>query len=318
MPKKIILDTDIGTDFDDAYALVLAANSPELELEGVTIVGSNADLRAKIALKLLNLLGKANVPVLKGCELPLLLEKRPRPTTFDDLMGHEGKGFLTEQDDNLRPSPGHAVDFIINKVMEFPGEITLIPIGTLTNIALAIIKEPKIISKVKEIVAMGGVIWPEKLGVYHTCEHNFSADAQATKIVLNSGIPFTMIGLNVTLKVKMTNDRFNQLKSYHTPVVDGLVEMTKRWFKVLNRDWSELHDPCAVGAVIDRSFVKTEKFFIKCKILNGDLETVPYKRSVYPYKRIGFVPTKEPHIEVALDVEADRFWDFFIKRVTKK
>ena len=310
MPKKIILDTDIGTDFDDAYALVLSVNSPELELEGVTINGGGADLRAKIALKLLKLLGRDDIPVFKGCELPLLLEKRPWPTTFD-LYGHEGKGFLTEQDDNLKPRPGHAIDFIIDKVTEFPGEITLMPIGTLTNVALAIIKEPRIIPKVKEIVAMGGVIWPEQLGVYHTLEHNFSADAEATKIILKSGIPFLMVGLNVTLKVTMTNDRFNQLKSYHTPVVDGLVEMTKRWFKVLNRDWSELHDPVAVGAVIDRSFVKTEKYFIQCNTENGDLKTVPYKR-------VEGVPTKEPHIEVAIDVESDRFWNFFLERVTKK
>lgn len=310
MAKKIILDTDPGSDFDDAYAIVLAANSPELELEGVTIVAGNADLRAKIALKLLNLLGRDDIPVLKGCELPLLLEKRPWWTTFDP-WGHEGKGFLTEQDDNLRPSPGHAADFIIDKVMEFPGEVTLVPAGPLTNIALAIIKEPKIVGKVKEIVAMGGVIDPQQFGIPPILEHNFSSDPEAAKVVFQSGIPLTVVGLNVTLKVQMTVDRFNQLKSYHTSVVDGLVEMTKRWFEVVKRDWSELHDPVAVGAVIDRSFIKTEKLYIDCQIENGVLKTIPYKR-------VEFIPTKEPHINWGIDVDGDRFWDFFIERITKK
>jgi len=310
MPKKIILDTDPGSDFDDVYAIVLAVNSPELELEGITIVAGNANLRARIALKLLKLLGKEEVPVVKGCEMPLLQEKRPWWTTFNP-WGHEGKGFLTSEDDQLQPTPGHASDFMISKVTEFPGAITLVPIGPLTNIALAIIKEPKIVRKVKEIVAMGGVINPHQFGIPPILEHNFSSDPEAAKVVLNSGIPFTMIGLNVTLKVQMTVDRFNQLKSYHTTVVDGLVEMTERWFEVVKRDWSELHDPVAVGTVIDRSFVKTEKFYIDCKIENGVLKTIPYKR-------VEFIPTKEPHIEVGVDVEGDRFWDFFIQRITKK
>lgn len=307
--KRVIIDTDPGSDFDDAYAIVLAANSPELILEGVTIVSCLQDVRAKIARKLLNLCGKPEVPVVKGCDLPLLRKPVEGWSTFKPA-GNEGKGFLTPEDDALEATPGHAADFIISKVMEYPGEITLIPIAELTNIALAIIKEPQIVGKIKEIVLMGGIIKPEEYGMTPNLEHNLSSDPDATKIVFESGIPITVVSMNVTLKVCMDLKRFEKLQTYHTPVVDGLVAMTKHWFALVQREWSELHDPVAVGVVIDRSFVKTKKYFIDIVMKDGYMCTIPHER-------IEFIPTKTPHIEWGVDVDGDRFWEFFLERITK-
>lgn len=308
--KKIILDTDVGSDFDDAYAITLAANSEELDLLGVTICGGWGELRARIGLKLLEMLGKPNIPVVIGAQEPLLRKKMPWWTTFTP-WGHEGKGFLTEEDEKRKATPGHAADFIIEKVMENPGEVTLVPVGTLTNIALAIIKEPQIIGKVKEIVAMGGVVWPHQLGVKPNMEHNFSADPQASMVVLESGIPFTMVGLNATFKFVMTRERFAQLRSLNTPVTNALSDMTVRWFKEVKRDWSELHDPLAVGVVIDRSYIKSKKYYLELKMVDGILETIPLER-------IEFIPTRAPHVDVCLDADGDRFWDFFIERIGRK
>ena len=308
--QKIILDTDIGSDHDDIYALALAANSPELEIEGITIVGGKALLRAQIALKMLKLLGKEKIPVIMGCEQPLLQEKMPWWTTFKP-WGHEGEGFLTPQDSDLTPVEGHASDFIISKILQYPGKVTLVPVGPLTNVALAIIKEPKIISNIKEIIMTGGLIDPHKLRISPFLDHNLTSDPDATKVVLNSGIPVTLIGWNATRKVNMSADRFNKLKSNNTSVVNALVGMTERWFTVVKRDWSELHDPVAVGVVVDESFIKTEKFYIECKIRDGVLETIPYER-------IEFIPTKPPHIKVALDAEGDRFWEFLYARLIKR
>jgi len=308
--KRVIIDSDPGSDFDDAYAIVLAANSQELILEGVTIVSCLQDVRMRIARKLLNLCGREDVPVVQGCDLPLLRKPVPGWSTFKPA-GNEGKGFLTPEDDKLQATPGHAADFIISKVLEHPGEITIIPIAELTNIALALIKEPKIIPLIKEIVLMGGIINPEKYGMTPNMEHNLSSDPDATKIVFESGVPIRVISMNVTLQVCMNLERFKKLQTYHTPVVDGLVAMTKHWFALVKREWSELHDPVAVGAVIDPSFVKTEDYFIDIKIVDGVMCTIPHQR-------IEFIPTKEPHISWGVDVDGDRFWEFFLERVTKK
>lgn len=310
--KKVILDTDPGSDFDDVYALTLACNSPELDLLGVTIVAGWGDLRARIDQKLLRLLGKTGIPVVKGAEEPLLRKPRPWWTTFSP-WGHEGAEFLNEadkEDPALAPTPGYAPDFIVEKVMEHPGEVTLIPVGPLTNIALAIIREPGIIGKVKEIVAMGGVIKPREINCKPIMEHNFSSDPDASKVVLESGIPFKMVNLNVTLKYVMTQERLRQIQQMGTPVTEALVAMTKRWLKEVGRDWSELHDPLAVGSVVDPSFVTWKKYYIECVVHDGILETLAYERAE-------FIPTALPHVEVAEDVRADDFWNFFAERIAR-
>lgn len=308
--KKIILDTDPGSDFDDVFAITLAANSPEIDLLGVTIISGKGELRARIALKLLNMLGRADVPVIVGAEEPLMRKPMPWWTTFKP-WGHEGVGFLTPEDDKLKPTPGHAADFIIEKVMQYPGEVTLVPIGPLTNIGLAITKEPKIIGKVKEIVAMGGVVWPEKFEISPKLEHNFSSDPHATQLVFESGIPFTMVGLNATLQVVMTKERYAQLRAVNTAVTNALVDMTDRWFEILNREWSELHDPVAVAAVIDRSFVQTKKYYIDLKMEDGILLTKPVAR-------VDFIPAQPPHVDVCIGADGDRVWSFLLERLSKK
>jgi purine nucleosidase len=311
--KKIILDTDVGTDFDDAFALTLAANSPELDLLGVTTVTPKGYLRARIGLKLLKMLYKERIPMVIGAEEPLLRELRPWWTTFHH-WGHEGEGFLTPEDEKIQPTPGYGPDFIVEKVMQYPGEITLIPIGPLTNIALAIIREPQIIGKVKEIIAMGGVMNPQNLGLKPNLEHNFTSDPDAAKVVLNSGIPFKMVPLDVTIHFVMTRERFQQLKSIKTTVTEVLVIMTERWLKVVKRDWSELHDPLAVAYAVDPSFLQMKKYHIAFEMKNNILYTIPYERSELTPE---FAPTVEPHIEVAVDVDSDRCWKFFIERIGK-
>ncbi len=307
--KKIILDTDPGSDFDDVFAITLAANSEEIDFTGVTIISGKGELRARIALKLLEMLGRTDVPVVVGAEEPLMRKLMPWWTTFKP-WGHEGVGFLTPEDDKRKPQAGHAADFIIEKVLEFPGEITLVPVGPLTNIALAITKEPKIIPKIKEIVAMGGVVWPERFEVSPKLEHNFSSDPHATQIVFESGVPITMVGLNATLQVVMTRERYAQLRAANTPVTNALVGMTDIWFDILHREWSELHDPVAVGAVIDRSFVQTKKYYIDLEMKDGILLTKPVAR-------VDFIPTVEPHVDVCLGADGDRFWEFLLERLKR-
>jgi purine nucleosidase len=148
MAERIILDTDIGTDVDDAMAVALAALSPELIVEGITTVYGNVDIRSRMVLKILKMLGRSDIPVFSGVREVLL---RNREIWW---LGHEGEGLLEEGDENLLPETQHAVDFIINTVMSNPGEITIVAIGPFTNLAVVLAREPKVANNVKNIIIM--------------------------------------------------------------------------------------------------------------------------------------------------------------------
>ena len=190
--QQILLDTDIGTDVDDCLALALILASPEVTLTAVTTVYGDARLRGRMVLKLLALRGVSDVPVVAGAERPLL----GRPPVY--WAGHEGQGLLTPEDESAgamhggashQPSEEHAVDLIVRTVMAHPGEITLIAIGPLTNVALALLKEPRLATNLAGLTVMGGVVGGA--GALHLpwVEHNFRCDPEAAQIVLASGAP---------------------------------------------------------------------------------------------------------------------------------
>ncbi|MFQ6094757.1 MAG: nucleoside hydrolase, partial [Candidatus Bathyarchaeia archaeon] len=235
--RKVILDTDIGSDVDDALALALALKSGEIQLEAVTIVYGDVDLRSKIALKMLKLAGVRGIPVAKGIEKPLLRERAIFWT------GREGEGILKPEDHALKADPIHAVDLIISKVMSMRKEITLITIGPLTNLAVAIIKEPSIVENVKEVFVMGGVTrLIDGLNLPYR-EHNINCDPEAAKIVFNSGLPITMVPLDVTLKVAINREDLKRIASVHTPFTDAIVSMVEHYLDFQKRDYTWLHDP---------------------------------------------------------------------------
>jgi len=299
MKKKIIIDTDIGSDVDDAIALVLALKSPELKVEGITTVYGDSMLRAQIVLKLLELMDIDNIPVAAGIDKPLLREREIWWT------GHEGKGILTDEDKNLKPIDKHAVDFLIEKIMENPGEITLVTIGPLTNIAAAIIKEPKIIENVKEIVMMGGVarIFDNAPEIRYI-EHNIHCDSEAALVVFNSNIPITMVGLDVTLKVPINRTHLQRIKNVGTNLTDTLVRLIEIWWGFLKSDSSCMHDPLALSYCIHPEFLKT----VNCKVI---VET----HGKYTDGQTIVIPDKNSNVKVAYDVDNEKFVEFLMERI---
>ncbi|MCD6551713.1 nucleoside hydrolase [Thermotoga sp.] len=299
MKSKILIDTDIGSDVDDAIAVTLALKSSELEVVGITTVYGDTLLRARIALKLLKLIGTDHVPVAAGIEKPLLRERDVWWT------GHEGKGILTEEDEELKPIEKHAVDFIIEKIMENPREITLVTIGPLTNIATAIIKEPKIIENVKEIVMMGGVarIFKNALNLPYI-EHNIKCDPEAASVVFNSGIPITMVGLDVTMRVPINRSHLEKIRRVGTPLSEVLVRLIEIWWDFLKFDFSCMHDPLAVSYCIKPEFLKT----INCKVL------VETKGKYTPGLTI-VIPDENSNIKVAYDVDEKVFLKFLMSKI---
>lgn len=298
MTNRIIIDTDIGSDIDDAMALALAMRSKEVIIEGITTVYGDVDLRAKLAKKLLQLGGRNDVKVFAGINQPLLHNR-------DIWMaGHEGEGVLTNYDDVMYEN-GHAVDFIIETIMENPGEITLIPIGPFTNIAAAIIREPKIVENVKEIVMMGGVT---RLGdnalELPKDEHNIRCDPEAAALVFRSGAPIVMVGLDVTYKVTIDRDARDQLEASKDPLNLALVKQLDRWFDFINEDTTKMHDPLTVSLMIDRSIVTTKKMNIHVEYDHRQLtgQTVA-------------LPNQNGNVEVCLEVDSKKFNRILLDRL---
>lgn len=281
MPIKMILDTDIGSDVDDAWALALCLASPEIDLLGVTLVHADLDTRAKVALKMLKLAGRTDVPVYRGVSNPLT----------DGLAcywgGHEGTDTDFSDIAGLSADDG-AVDFILNTIKKHPGEAVVAPIGPLTNIAAAIQRDPETMRKVRRLAIMGstyGGEGPENAGV----EHNIRCDPAAAKIVLESGIPATVVGLNVTGQVVIRRDDLEPIKD--TPFGGYLAAMTEQLYDLWGRDYTFMHDPLAIATEIDPTLVTTRKMTAQA-LGEG---------------KVAFTSDESGSLDVCVDVDADRF-----------
>jgi len=298
--KKVVIDTDIGSDVDDALALALALRSKEIQLEAVTIVYGDVDLRAKIALKMMKLAGIEGVPVAKGIQKPLLREREVFWT------GHEGEGFLTAMDKALKPDPRHAIDLIISTIMSMEKEITLVTIGPLTNIATAIIKEPRIVENVREVFLMGGVTRIFDGINLPFREHNINCDPEAARILFNSGLPITMVPLDVTLKVTINREDLKKISRVDTPFTDGIVSMVERYLELQDRDFTWLHDPLTVAVCVDGSLVDTV-----------DMKVLVETRGEFTASQTIAIPAKqgETTVKVCKDVDVIRFKRLFMERI---
>ncbi|HEY66528.1 MAG TPA: nucleoside hydrolase [Caldilineae bacterium] len=303
MAIPVILDTDIGSDVDDALALALLLATPEVELLGVCTVYGDVACRARIAQKLLRLAGRADIPVFPGAGRPLSLDRAVW------WGGHEGEGLL-EGDEWQEPvREDHAVDWMIDMIMARPGEITLVTIGPMTNVALALLREPRLAQNVKAIVSMGGVarITDNALDL-PVAEHNIRCDPEAARIVFEAGWSVTMIGLDVTMRVLITREDVKRIGAAGTPFHAALERLIERWFQFVRRDWTALHDPLAVATALGKPFVT-------CQSLRVDVET---EGRITDGATVVRRPSAElpANAQVALAVEADAFVRYYVDQVS--
>jgi inosine-uridine nucleoside N-ribohydrolase len=250
--KHIILDTDIGTNPDDCLAMALVLASRELELLAVTTVYGDVSVRARVALKLLRLRGIHDLPVAMGADRPLL---RNRPVYW---AGHEGQGLLELTDEALQPSKQHAVDLIVDTVMAHPREITLVAIGPLTNVALALLREPNLARNVAGLVVMGGVVGGAQALHLPRTEHNFRCDPEAAQIVLSAGAPMTIVPLDVTTQVCIRSADLEHVRAAGDAYHHAVADQVSLYPPFVQRGWGYLHDPLAVAALIEPSLVTLE------------------------------------------------------------
>lgn len=262
--KRILLDTDIGSDCDDADALLFLLKLG-LSLEGVTTVYGNTNVRAKITRKILDYAGKQNVSVQAGESIPL---KARHPVWH---TGREGEGILAQQDHSTplcQMNIGYnAPDFLIDRIRTYPNECYIIAIGALTNIAKAFQKAPDIIDKIPHMYIMGGAIaFPapfdlENLVETNEVEHNIACDVRAAQIVFSTPTPKTVLPLDVTSKVPIQR---NDLYCLHTghPADEAVRTLNEVWFDYRDKMFREqvsytcMHDPLTVAAVSHPSLLK--------------------------------------------------------------
>jgi purine nucleosidase len=222
--QKIILDTDIGTDVDDAWALATALGSPELDLVGVTTVYGDTTLRGAMTRKLLMLAGRPDIPVAPGAEQPL----PGAPSLY--WLGHEGQGLLNfdgSDPQDFHPLP--ASDFIIERSHHYAGELLLVAIGPLTNVATVLQKDPSLVTRLRRVGLMGGGSrqWRNRN------EQNFRADPKAAEVVLRSGVPVKMVGYNVTERCRFRWRELTQMTAGQKPFVAALRALTDRYLHAL-------------------------------------------------------------------------------------
>lgn len=250
MTRKIIIDTDPGQD--DAFAILLALASPELEVLGVTAVAGNVPLHhtEKNARIICELAGKTQVPVYAGCDRPMLRKL----VTAEYVHGQTGLNGPQLADPTIALADGHAVDFIIETLRREPAHtVTLCPLGPLTNIATAFEKAPDIVGRVQQIVLMGGAYF-EVGNVTPAAEFNIYVDPEAAAIVFKSGVPLVVMPLDVTHKVLSTRARVEAFRAIGTEVGRVCAE----WLEFFERydmekygsDGGPLHDPTVIAYLL--------------------------------------------------------------------
>ncbi len=235
----ILLDTDIGTDIDDAYALVLAATAPELDLRAVTTVCGDTFTRAEIALKLLKLLGHP-APVAVGAGLPL------GNVPWRGWDGYEGEG-LDLSDVNWRRDAHplgapHLIADLAARGAERGEPLTFLAIGPLTNLALALTLHPEATRRLARVVWMGADFGGFGQGNARS-EHNVACDPLAADLVLRSGLPVTIVGYNVGVQTRMTRADLEELRGIGGSLVEALAALHAVWFRWIGRDFSPMYDP---------------------------------------------------------------------------
>jgi purine nucleosidase/pyrimidine-specific ribonucleoside hydrolase len=320
--KRIIIDTDPGVD--DALALILALRSPELEVEAITTVNGNTclDQATENALRVLEILKSPDPPpVVKGADRPI--RREPFPSV--SVHGRDGLGEISFLENasgkkkypppRLTPADKYAPEYICELAAKRPGELTIVTLGPLTNIALALTIDRKLPRQVKEIIAMGGACAVPG-NVTPAAEFNFFCDPEAAGEVIASGVPITLVGLDVTLQARLSRNSLLDSTTKRTRLNRFLREATEH---VMNhyRERQGYHGFCVHDALA--MMVAIDKGFVGAKCAHVDVETegkLTAGMSVADLRPYARGHAGEPNADIALFLDPNRFERFLLERVT--
>jgi inosine-uridine nucleoside N-ribohydrolase len=347
-PFRVLIDTDPGVD--DALALLLAMRSPELKIEGITVVAGNVPLTLTLpnALRMVEIAGRDDIPVAAGASAPLLR----RLVTAAYAHGENGLGGAVFPEPRRKPAAEPAAEFIRQTVRKYPGEVALLTIGPLTNIAAALNSDAELARMVRALVMMGGSL--SGGNITPAAEFNIYVDPEAARTVFQSGIPITMVGLDVTRKTSLTDEHVRVLEAAQNPASQAAATIARN---TLNRNRERgflagpnMHDSLAVAGFIDPSILQFQDYYVDVETA-GELtagETLGYSPNAGDLRRRpGMEPGKEidaaaihmpirgsaptlastrtspvlretfaPNANVAVGVDSKRFFDVLIGRLS--
>ena len=311
MTRKIIIDTDPGQD--DAVAILTALASPEeLEVLGIVAVAGNVTLaqNARNALKIVELAGRPEVPVYAGCERPM----RRQLITAEYVHGDTGLDGPDLPAPKKQLEAQHGVDYLIEALMQHePGTITLCTLGPLTNVAMAMVKEPRIIPRIKEIVMMGGAYF-EVGNVTPAAEFNIYVDPDAADVVLRSGVHIVMAPLDVTHMMQSTPKRLEKLKSIGNRAGQAVYEMlsfSERFDLIkYGTEGAPLHDPCVIAYLL-----KPELF--QGRHINVEIETASELTIGMTVADYWGVTDRKRNVHYLRSGDAEGFYDLLAERLAR-
>ena len=325
--QRVIIDTDPGVD--DAIAILLALRSPELKVEAITPVCGNVPLELTLpnALRLVEIAGRTDIPVAPGASHPLTR----RLVTARYAHGNNGLAGVEFPAPATKPSRESATEIISSMVREGPGEITIIALGPLTNIATVLRADPEIAAMIRGIAIMGGSL--SGGNVSPSAEFNFYVDPEAARIVFDSHIPLTMVGLDVTRKVLLHEDHVKLLEAAKNPVSQAAGRMMRATIERMrdshNPPAMAMHDPLTVASLIDPTILTLRDYYVEIET-SGELtagESVGYLRT--PMRKSAPLETSEPeppesvqsftpNARVGAEVDSEKFFNLLIPRLTEK
>jgi purine nucleosidase len=300
MSTKIILDCDPG--IDDALAIAFAHGHPDIELAGITTVAGNVGLAKTTvnALAVCEFIGAGSTPVTAGCAGPLL-----RPALdAREVHGDSGLGGAVLPPPVASPAPGHAIDYLIDTLRAAPGEITLVATGPLTNIALAVRREPRLTSWVRDFVIMGGSA--SRGNVTPAAEYNIWADPEAAAVVFRAGWTVTALGLDVTLRTSATAAVQQRMASLGSLASDLLLPALDQYKSVREPAGPPVHDVCAVAYVAQPDLFGLKQASVQVEtagVLTAGMTVTDFEVPA------GAGPAGGGNALVAMEIDVDRFWE---------
>lgn len=309
MPKHIILDSDPG--IDDSLAILLALASPEIVLDGISTIHGNASTAQVTtnALAILELAKAGDIPVYKGCDLPLVKESLLSPETHGD----SGLGYAKLSEPQSRPQIKHGCDFLIESILSSQNEITLVAIGPLTNIAMAIRKEPRIVEKVKEVFIMGGAI-QHAGNTTALAEFNTFVDPHSAHIVFHSGMPITLTPLDVTYQCIFLKADLDRLLRIDSPITKFIADATRFYMEFHDEyqkiDGCVINDPMTLALTFMPEICDYQELVVDVDISTG-VGLGNTFADFYNYEK------KAPNMKVAMGVRPRMFMELFLERMEK-
>ncbi|UEM03184.1 nucleoside hydrolase [Skermanella rosea] len=310
-PRPIIIDTDPGQD--DAVAILLALAAPEeLSILGITAVAGNVPLplTEKNVRKICELAGRPDIPVYAGCARPMVR----RGVTAEHVHGRTGLDGPDLPEPTMALRPGHGVDFLVETLMAaHDASITLCMLGPLTNLGMALVREPAIVNKIREVVLMGGG-WRETGNITPAAEFNIHVDPHAAHNVFASGVPITMMPLDVTHKALTTRQRVERFRALGTPVGTAVADLLGFFERFdegkYGTDGAPLHDPCVIAWLLRPDLFKGRRVAV-------EIETESERTMGMTVVDWWGVTARPANALVINQIDADGFFDLLTERLSR-